>query len=791
MNEPNKPQSPSGNLVVVSEILPENLVILPVERPIFPGVPMPLIFSGKKNVDAVHKALEHPTQVIGMALIKEMNRDNLFESKFYTVGTVMKVFKVIPISDEALQIFAQGLRRFKLEKVTEHDPLRWDIKYHFDANDKPDEELKAYTMAVMSSAKELLKLNPFFQEQLKLLLSQLSFDKPSLLMDLIATMLSADAPKLQEVLEAFDLYERGKKLMLLLKEEIELMQLQEKIKGQIEEKISSQQKEFFLREQLKAIKKELGLEKEDKSIEIEKIEKRVEELSLSEEASTIIKNEIGRLKMLEPSSPEYNVSRSYLEILTQLPWGIFSEDMNDIAQAREILNEQHYGLDDVKARILEFISTIIKRGKVTGSNVLLVGPPGVGKTSVGKSIAAALGRKFYRFSVGGMHDEAEIKGHRRTYIGAMPGKLIESLRRVGTANPVIMIDELDKIGKSFQGDPASALLEVLDPEQNQNFLDHYIDVRFDLSNILFIATANQLDTIPPPLLDRMEIIRLSGYILEEKIQIAKRFIIPKQREEHGLTEQEVQITEDALNLIIDRYAREAGVRGLENQVKKIMRIVTLKQAEGGKGLFEVTGENITDFLGKPIFSNEELYNKSVPGVALGLAYTPLGGATLYIEATMIKNKETEFKQTGQLGDVMKESAQIAYSYVRAKTSNEESMKSFFEGNSIHMHVPAGATPKDGPSAGITMALSLYSLAKNEPVRNEIAMTGELTLTGKVLPIGGVREKTIAARRAGIFEIILPKENSKDYEELPPYIREGVTVHYADYFDDVLKVAYSK
>jgi ATP-dependent Lon protease len=387
-----------------------------------------------------------------------------------------------------------------------------------------------------------------------------------------------------------------------------------------------------------------------------------------------------------------------------------------------------------------------------------------------------------------MRDEAEIKGHRRTYIGAMPGKLIESMRRSGTANPVIMLDELDKMGVSYQGDPGSALLEVLDPEQNQNFLDHYLDVRFDLSNVLFIATANQLDTIPGPLLDRMEIIRLSGYILEEKVAIAKKYLIPRQREEHGLSEEELHITHDALSVIIDRYAREAGVRNLENQIKKIMRHVTLKLAEGTTHKFIVSSENVEEFLGKPVFTTEELYNRGIPGAVLGLAYTPLGGTTLYIEASAIRSRNSGFKQTGQLGKVMLESTDIAYSFIRAMFNENPSVRSFFDENLIHLHVPAGATPKDGPSAGVTMALSLYSLAMNKPVKADIAMTGELTLTGKVLPIGGVKEKTIAARRVGVQEIILPQENKKDFEELPADIRQGMTVHYADKFEDVLRIA---
>jgi ATP-dependent Lon protease len=782
----------SGGLVVVSENLPDNLLVLPLEeKPVFPGIPIPLIFQGKKFLETIRIAQERNPPVFGVALVKKTDDRDIFKSEFYKVGTAMRIYKVVPMAQDVIQVIAQGVQRFRFVRLSSNGSLmRWEVKYHYEEFRKPDEELKAYTMAIISTVKDLLKLNPLFQEQLKILISQVNLEKPGILMDLIASMLSASKEKLQYILEAFDFYDRGKRLMQLLQEEKELLAIQEKIKSHVEEKVNKQQREFMLREQLKAIKQELGLEKDGKSVELEKIENRLKTLKLSDEALTVVNNEMGRLKMMEPASPEYHVIRSYLDVLTELPWGIHTKDQDDINKAREILNNDHFGLDDVKDRILEFISTIIKRNKLTGSNILLVGPPGVGKTSVGKSIASALRRKFYRFSVGGMRDEAEIKGHRRTYIGALPGKIIESLRRSGSSNPVIMLDELDKMGASYQGDPASALLEVLDPEQNSNFMDHYLDVRYDLSNVLFIATANQLDTIPRPLIDRMETISLSGYILEEKAEIAKRYLIPRQREEHGLAESEIEIQDDAIREIADKYAREAGVRNLENNIKKIMRRATLKQAEGIKSKITVKPKNLAEFLGKPIYSTEELYNKGIPGAALGLAYTAFGGATLYIEATAIKSKKAEFKLTGQLGKVMQESAQIAYSHIRAISDSDDSLESFFNENSIHLHVPAGATPKDGPSAGITMALALYSLASSKPVRHDIAMTGELTLTGKVLPIGGIREKTIAARRVKIGEIILPKENEKDFEELPDYIKHGIKVNYVNYFKEVLNLAYN-
>ncbi len=783
----------SMGLVLASEVMPTRLGIIPtLIRPVFPGLTLPIPFSGEKFIKTIMASYEENNRFFGIVMVKKEDKENFFESELYKVGTVMKIHKVLQVTDDFIQVFAQGMQRFSYVRTARKDPfLTWEVKYHDEPQVKPSDELKAYILSIISSLKDLFKMNPIFQEQLKIIMSQISQDRPGALMDLVASIITSEAAEFQNLLETFDLQKRAERLLVLLKKEIELSHLQEDIQRQIEEKISKQQREFFLREQLKVIKKELGLEKDDKASEIEKIENRVKNLKLTKEASKVVREELEKLKILETSSPEFHITRGYLQTLTELPWGIYSKDRLDIKKARRILNEDHYGLEDVKKLILQFISTIIKKGKVTGSIICLVGPPGVGKTSIGQSIADALNRKFFRFSVGGMVDEAEIKGRRRTYIGAMPGKIIQSLKRTGTSNPVIMLDEIDKIGTSFRGDPASALLEVLDPEQNRDFLDHYLDVRFDLSKILFITTANQLDTIPRPLLDRMEVIKLPGYILEEKVQIAKKYLIPRQIEEHGLTPGEVRVSDKALERIIDRYAREAGVRGLENQIKKIMRHVTLKQAEGEGRRFSVTLRNVEEFLGKPIFVSEELYERSIPGVALGLAWTQFGGATLYVEATAIKGEASGFKQTGQLGKVMQESSEIAYSFIRSLISGGGAEKSFFDENFIHLHVPTGATPKDGPSAGITMALALHSLAIKRTVRSGIAMTGELTLTGKVLPIGGVREKTIAARRVGVYELIFPRENEKDFGELPQYIRKGIVPHFVDYFEDVLEVAYGQ
>jgi len=785
----------SSDIAVVSDMLPDILTVLPVDtRPFFPGITVPMTFTGPKFIEAINNVANSNQPFLGLVLVKEPDQKDFMNSKMYEVGTVVKIHKVAPVQENSIQVLVQGLERFSSVKQIRQSPLlQWQVKYYNDPDEKPTEELKAYTLSIVSSVKELLKKNPVFQEQIKMVLNQISIEKPGMLMDLITAMLTADGEKLQDILATYDLYKRAEKLLVLLKEEIERSQIQEEIQKQINEKVSKQQREFFLREQLKVIKRELGIEKDDKESEIHKFKEKIKNLKLTQEVSEVINEEIEKLQTLEPSSSEFQVTRAYLNTLTDLPWGLYSQDRLDIGEARRILDRDHYGLQDVKNRILEFISTVIKKGKHTGTILCLVGPPGVGKTSVGRSIADSMDRKFFRFSVGGMRDEAEIKGHRRTYIGAMPGKVIQSLKRTGTSNPIIMLDEIDKMGVSFQGDPASALLEVLDPEQNKDFLDHYLDVRYDLSNILFITTANQLDTVPQPLLDRMEVIKLPGYILQEKVQIAKKYLIPRQIKEHGLKKSEVNISDEALRRMIDEYAREAGVRSLEKNIAKVMRQVTLRQSETGQKKFSVTKNNLEKYLGNPVFTTEKLYTRQIPGVSLGLAWTSMGGTTMYVEASAVKSKQGGFKQTGQLGKVMQESSEIAYSYVRSMLCEQkkDSLAEYFKAHFIHLHVPAGATPKDGPSAGITMALALYSLATNDATKKDLAMTGELTLTGKVLPIGGVREKTIAARRVGVYELIFPKDNKKDFEDLPDYLKKGIKPHFVDYFHDVLQVAYDQ
>ena len=609
-----------GEVQIVEGVLPSHLSILPLsQRPIFPGVSMPITFSGLEKLKTLKKAMDEEDGYIGLVMAKNYDEEDYTESDLYEVGIIFQILRIIPIGPGSIQVLGRGITRFEKQNVMLIKPnIRWEVKYHQEPKEKPDADLKAYMMAISSEIKELLKLNPLFQEQVNLVVGQLNYETPGLTMDLISNLLSADSEQLQELLETFDYHERAKILLLLIKEELEIAKIQARISQQIEEKVNKQQKEYLLREQLKAIKKELGIEKDENESEAEKIERKLAELDLPEEVIKVVNQELDKLKTLNAQSPEFNVTRNYLETIADLPWGKFSEDNMDVKKARGILNEDHYGLEEVKDRILEFLSSVIKRGKIAGSIICLVGPPGVGKTSIGKSVANSLGRQFFRFSVGGMRDEAEIKGHRRTYIGAMPGKLIQALKRVGTSNPVIMLDEIDKIGTSFRGDPASALLEVLDPEQNPSFLDHYLDLPYDLSNVLFITTANQLDTIPGPLLDRMEIIRLSGYILEEKVQIAQRYLVPKQLREHGFEKDEIEFTEDALVHIVDQYAREAGVRNLEKQVRKIVRKATLKIAEDSEVKFKIERDDVEGYLGRPVFNTEKIIRSGFSWRRVGL-----------------------------------------------------------------------------------------------------------------------------------------------------------------------------
>ena len=775
-------------LVLASEVLPTHLPILPIRpRPLFPGLPIPLEVGAEQGAIIQH-ALEYSSKTLGVVLVKDPNGSESPEN-LYRIGVAAKVLRAFQGEGDTTTILINCVERFTIEEISKAEfGMVASVRYQVPVELPVTEELKAYSMAVVTTLRDLVKFNPLQSEAIKMFLSRSTFDDPGKLADFSANLTTASGAELQEVLETFDVRNRIDRVLVLLKREVEISKLHVEINKQIQEKISGQQREFFLKEQLKAIKKELGLEKEGKTAEIEKFQERLKGLTLNAEAKKAVEDEMDKLQLLEPHSPEYTVSRNYLDWLTVLPWGKFSQDSYDVEKARGILDRDHYGLADVKDRILEFIAVGKLKGDISGSILCLVGPPGVGKTSVGKSIADALGRSFFRFSLGGMKDEAEIKGHRRTYIGAMPGKFLQAMKSVGRSNPLIMLDEIDKIGASFQGDPASALLEVLDPEQNNSFRDHFLDVPFDLSHVLFVATGNQLDTIPRPLLDRMEIIRLSGYISEEKLEIARRYLIPKAIKSHGLKNGQLAIHREALKLIIENYARESGVRNLENLIKKIARKGVMQIVSGAINKIVIRKEDVVSYLGKAIFNADEMF-ENIPGVVTGLAWTSMGGATLQIEATAVQSKSKGFKQTGQLGAVMVESADIAYSYVMAHLEHYGAKPDFFDERFVHIHVPAGATPKDGPSAGVTMATALLSMILKKPVRKHLAMTGELTLTGQVLPIGGVKEKLIAARRVGCKYLVFPEANRKDFDELPDYLKNGLTAHFASRYEDVYRYAY--
>ncbi|ANH78203.1 endopeptidase La [Candidatus Chlamydia sanziniae] len=777
--------------------LPSELFILPLnKRPFFPGMAAPILIESGPYYEVLKVLAKSSQKYIGLILTKKENADILKIGfhQLYCVGVAARILRIMPIEGGSAQVLLSIEERIRIIDPVKDKYLKARVSYHAD-NKELTEELKAYSISIVSVIKDLLKLNPLFKEELQIFLGHSDFTEPGKLADFSVALTTATREELQEVLETTNMHDRIDKALILLKKELDLSRLQSSINQKIEATITKSQKEFFLKEQLKTIKKELGLEKEDRAIDIEKFTERLKKRHVPNYAMEVIHDEIEKLQTLETSSAEYTVCRNYLDWLTIVPWGIQSKEYHNLKKAELILNKDHYGLEEIKQRILELISVGKLSKGLKGSIICLVGPPGVGKTSIGRSIAKVLHRKFFRFSVGGMRDEAEIKGHRRTYIGAMPGKMVQALKQSQAMNPVIMIDEVDKIGASYHGDPASALLEVLDPEQNKDFLDHYLDVRVDLSSVLFILTANVLDTIPDPLLDRMEILRLSGYILEEKLQIAIKYLVPKARKEMGLTAQQVMFQSEALKHIINNYAREAGVRTLNGNIKKVLRKVALKIVQNQEKIksktaqFKISVRNLQDYLGKPIFSSDRFYEDTPIGVATGLAWTSLGGATLYIESVQVSSTKTDMHLTGQAGDVMKESSQIAWTYLHSALTRYAPGYPFFPKSQVHIHIPEGATPKDGPSAGITMVTSLLSLLLETPVVNNLGMTGEITLTGRVLGVGGIREKLIAARRSRLNILIFPEDNRRDYDELPSYLKKGLKIHFVSHYDHVFKVAF--
>jgi ATP-dependent Lon protease len=770
-------------------VVPDVLVLLPLrDTVLFPQSILPLAAGRPSSLKLIEDA-GRSGQLIGVFTQRDPATEDPQGADLYRIGTLAAIHKVLKQPDGTVRLVVQGLARVRLGEVIQVRPyLKARVEEPGEMSAPTgDLETEALVRNASTLFRQIVALSPLLPDELASVIQNVS--EPARLADVIAASLPALSTTVkQELLETMDVKTRLTRLAGALTKEAEVLELGSKIQSQVESEVGKSQREFYLREQLKAIQRELG-QTDDRAQELDELRQKIDAAGMTEEAKKEALRELDRLSKMPAAAAEYTVARTYLDWLVALPWSKETTDNLDISQARTVLDEDHWGLDKVKDRILEYLA--VKSMRPAGKDPILcfVGPPGVGKTSLGRSVARALGRKFHRISLGGMRDEAEIRGHRRTYIGALPGQIIQGLRRTESRNPVFMLDEIDKLGMDFRGDPASALLEVLDPEQNVGFRDHYVDVAFDLSKILFITTANVLDPVPPALRDRMEIIEIAGYTEDEKVHIARKHLVPKQVKDHGLTEAEIGWTDAALRLLVRNYTREAGLRNLEREIAAVTRKVAKRRVEGHTDPVEVTQALVGDLLGAPRYQVEELEQRTrVPGVAVGLAWTPAGGDILFIEATRMRGSKT-LTLTGQLGDVMKESAQAALSWARSHASDLGIRSDYWETSDIHVHVPAGAIPKDGPSAGVTMVTALVSLMTQRPVRGRLAMTGEVTLSGRVLPVGGIKEKVLAARRAGVTTVILPRRNEKHLlEDVPRDAREGMTFHLVESVDQVLDLA---
>lgn len=759
------------------EKIPEILPLLPVaDTIVFPYLLVPIEKNDKASKRLIDDALSGD-KIIGCLTTKKDGRPR-------EIGTVALILKFLRIPDGSVRILVQGLERIRVKSIVQENPyLRGEIEVLSERETK-DLETEALTRSISSMFENIVNLAPYLPDEINIMLNNIQ--SANRLADFIIAQLNVSVEEKQTILETLDVKQRLRKLIPILDKELSILKLGEKIRSEVKTEMGKSQREYYLREQLRAIQKELG-EKDEKTVEIEELQQKIKKAKMPKEAEKIANHELERLRIIPPQAAEYIVVRTYLDWLVSLPWAKQTSDRMDIDRAKKILDGDHYDLEDVKERILEYLSVRKLKSDTKGPILCFVGPPGVGKTSLGMSIARALGRKFVRFSLGGIRDEAEIRGHRRTYVGALPGRIIQSLRRAGSKNPIIMLDEVDKIGMDFRGDPASALLEVLDPEQNHEFMDHYLDVTFDLSKATFITTANITDTIPPALLDRMEILKLPGYVTEEKLVIAKKFLIPKQIKENGLSRRYVRFKDKAVVKIISDYTREAGVRNLEREIASCIRKIAKQIARGKKEKFTITTENISDFLGPPKFYQELAEMKGEIGITTALAWTSAGGEIMFIETTRMKGKK-ELIITGQIGEVMQESAKAAFSYVRSRAKSFDINESVFDGYDIHIHVPEGSIPKDGPSAGIAIATALVSLFTRKPVDPKTAMTGEITLRGKVLPVGGIKEKVLAAKRSGIEKVLLPKWNEKDLNQIPERERSGLKFVFITNIDEAIREA---
>ena len=767
--------------------IPPVLPVLPLkETVIFPQSVSPLAIGQERSVKLVDDVTAGE-RLLALVTVKNEDADPPGWDDLNEIGTAAIVHKMIKIPDGSLRILVQGIGRIRLERPVQDEPYL--VAEFSEVPDVVEEspELEALTRSVQNEFGRLISLVPYLPAELEL--AAANVDDPSALSHLVGSTLRLKTEEKQRLLEEADVAVRLREILVILNRELEVVELGSKIQSQVQSEMDKGQREFFLRQQLKAIQDELG-EGDEQQAELTELREQIEAKNLPEEARKAVDREVARLEKLPPAAAEYGVIRTYLDWILSLPWTETTEDNLDLDRARTILDEDHYDLEKVKDRILEYLAVSKLKNDLSGPILCFVGPPGVGKTSLGQSIARTVGRKFQRLSVGGVRDEAEIRGHRRTYIGAMPGTIIRALRDAESKNPVLLIDEIDKMGADFRGDPASAMLEVLDPEQNSHFRDHYLDLPFDLSKVLFICTANQLETIPGPLLDRMDVIQLSGYTEDEKLGIARKYLVPKQLEAHGLTEEQLAIPDDVLRVVIREYTREAGVRNLERRIADLCRKTAREIAQNGATSVAVDEPRAREWLGPRRFPADPRKRTAEPGVATGLAYTPVGGDVLFIEATAYPGKGT-LTITGQLGDVMRESAQAALSWVRAHSEQLGLTEDWFSEHDVHIHVPAGAVPKDGPSAGITMATAIASLVRGISVAEDVGMTGEITLTGQVLPIGGLKEKVLAAQRAGLKRIVFPRDNGPDLEEIPAETREALEFIPVDSIEQVLDVVFDR
>ncbi|HVD97407.1 MAG TPA: endopeptidase La [Cytophagaceae bacterium] len=770
------------------DTVPEILPLLPVRNTVlFPGVVLPITVGREKSIKLVKKAYRGD-KIIGVVAQENAKLEEPGVDDIYKIGTVAKILKMLVLPDGNTTIIIQGQRRFKVEQILDSDPF-FTAKIEVlteDFSDLDKKESKALLQTLRDSAQKILKLNPDIPQEANIALTNI--ESPSFLTHFLASNLNADVSDKQSILEVNKGSDRITRLLQLMDKDIQMLKLKQEIHSKVHSDINQEQRDYYLRQQIKVMQEELGQESHDK--EIDKLREKGKQKRWVENVAKHFEKELKKLERSNPSSPEYATTMNYVELMLELPWGETTKDNFDLKHAKKILDEDHFGLEKVKARIIEYLAVLKLKDNMKSPILCLYGPPGVGKTSLGKSIAKALDRKYVRVALGGLHDEAEVRGHRKTYIGAMPGRIIQGIKKAQTSNPVFVLDEIDKVGVDYKGDPSSALLEVLDPEQNTHFQDNYLEVEYDLSKILFIATANRLDTIQPALLDRMEIIEISGYTMEEKAEIAKKYLIPKQKSEHGIKVKDVNISQKALVKIIEGYTRESGVRALERKIAAVIRYVAKsivleeeypKTIEPGH-LFQILGAEDFD---KEIYSNEEM-----AGVVPGLAWTSVGGELLYIEAGLNRG-HGKLSISGKLGEVMKESATAALSYLRSISDSLNIDHKIFDQFDLHIHVPAGAVPKDGPSAGITMLTSLASVFTQRKVKQKLAMTGEITLKGKVLPVGGIKEKILAAKRAGIKEIVLCKKNKKDIDDIPASYLDGLQFHYVETADEVLKIALLK